>query len=340
MKKKIVSLSLVLMVLLLLVPSLAKAEEPIKLWINGSYVKSDVAPFIENGRTLVPLRVISETLGFEVDWNQEKQTVLVYKLKNGLMDENSKTLAFIVGDTKVGILNAKEAIEKGSLFATLDTPPKIVNSRTFVPIRFIAEEFGQKVDWDDANKTVVVGEGYTAPVAIQPTKVESQPPAPKPAPQKPSSSNVSSEFKAALNKAQTYSDRMHMSKQGLYNQLTSQYGEKFPEDAAKYAVDNINVDWNKNALEKGKSYATKMHMSKQGIYNQLVSEFGEKFLPEEAQYAIDNIVHDWNANALEKAKSYQTRMNMSKERILDQLTSQYGEKFTAEEAAYAIRNLE
>lgn len=99
----------------------------------------------------------------------------------------------------------------------------------------------------------------------------------------------STEYKNALKKAESYSKTMHMSKKGIYNQLTSEYGEKFPEDAAQYAIDNLDVDWNKNALEKAKSYQKTMNMSKQRIYDQLISEYGEKFTETEAQYAIDNL---------------------------------------------------
>lgn len=66
-------------------------------------------------------------------------------------------------------------------------------------------------------------------------------------------SSVSAEYRNALAKAQQYSDMMHMSKQGIYDQLTSEYGEKFPADAAQYAIDNVEADWNANALEKGKA---------------------------------------------------------------------------------------
>lgn len=104
-------------------------------------------------------------------------------------------------------------------------------------------------------------------------------------------SNVSPEFKAALNKAQIYSDMMYLSKNGLFKQLTSEYGEKFPEDAAKYAIDNINVDWKQNALKKAENYSI-MYLSKKGLYKQLVSSAGENFTETEAQYAIDNIVVD------------------------------------------------
>lgn len=151
--------------------------------------------------------------------------------------------------------------------------------------------------------------------------------------------DIPTEFRSALNKSDAYVNMMHMSKAGLYGQLTSEYGEQFSPEAAQYAIDNIQADWNENALKSAESYAETMHMSKAGIYDQLISEFGEQFTPEEAQYAIDNIVADWNDNALKKAQSYQETMSMSPEGIRDQLISDYGEKFTPEEADYAIANL-
>ena len=101
--------------------------------------------------------------------------------------------------------------------------------------------------------------------------------------------NVPTEYKNALKKAESYSETMHMSKQAIYDQLVSEYGEQFPADAAQYAIDNMEADWNANALAKAKSYQETMNMSKQAIYDQLISEYGEKFTPEEAQYAIDNL---------------------------------------------------
>ena len=95
------------------------------------------------------------------------------------------------------------------------------------------------------------------------------------------------EEKNALKKAETYSDSLHMSKQGIYNQLTSSV-EGFTKEAAQYAIDNIEADWNKNALEKAKSYQTSMSMSSKAIYNQLTSSV-EGFTKSEAQYAIDNL---------------------------------------------------
>ena len=97
----------------------------------------------------------------------------------------------------------------------------------------------------------------------------------------------STEEKNALKKAETYSEMMHMSKQGIYNQLTSSV-EGFTKEAAQYAIDNIDADWKANALEKAKTYQQTMSMSKQGVYNQLTSSV-EGFTKEEAQYAIDHL---------------------------------------------------
>ena len=97
------------------------------------------------------------------------------------------------------------------------------------------------------------------------------------------------EYQNALKKAESYSKIMHMSKQSIYEQLTSEYGEKFPADAAQYAIDNLKADYKANALEKAKSYQKTMSMSKSAIYDQLISEYGEQFTKEEAQYAIDHL---------------------------------------------------
>ena len=81
---------------------------------------------------------------------------------------------------------------------------------------------------------------------------------------------------------------LHMSKVGLYNQLTSEYGGQFTAEAAQYAIDNVDAAWNANALEKAKVYE-EMALSPSAIYAQRTSEYGENFTPEEAQYAVDNL---------------------------------------------------
>lgn len=103
------------------------------------------------------------------------------------------------------------------------------------------------------------------------------------------SSNVSFEDTNALAKAHQYSSVMHMSKAAIYDQLTSEYGEKFSAEAAQYAIDNMIADFNANALAKAKEYQESMAMSPEEIREQLTSEYGEKFTPEEADYAIQHL---------------------------------------------------
>ena len=101
--------------------------------------------------------------------------------------------------------------------------------------------------------------------------------------------NVPTEYKSALNKATSYSKAMHMSKQGVYDQLTSAHGEKFSVAAAQYAINNIQADWNANALAKATNYQDTMDMSPAGIHDQLTSAHGEKFTQSEADYAIQHL---------------------------------------------------
>ncbi len=78
-------------------------------------------------------------------------------------------------------------------------------------------------------------------------------------------------------------------KSSIYDQLTSESGEKFTAEQAQYAINNIKGDYLEAALKSAKNYQETMSMSKDAIYDQLTSEYGEKFTAEEAQYAIDNL---------------------------------------------------
>ena len=98
---------------------------------------------------------------------------------------------------------------------------------------------------------------------------------------------TSSEFLKALKRAESYAN-LYFSKQRIYDQLTSPYGEKFTKEEAQYAIDHLQTDYKENALKKAESYS-KLNFSKQKIYDQLTSPYGEKFTKEEAQYAIDHL---------------------------------------------------
>lgn len=94
---------------------------------------------------------------------------------------------------------------------------------------------------------------------------------------------------AALEKAKSYVEAMSLSKQGVYDQLTSPNGDKFSKEAAEYAITNLKADYNAAALRKAKIYSDSLALSKEEIYEQLMNEHGDKFTEEEAKYAIDNL---------------------------------------------------
>ena len=102
--------------------------------------------------------------------------------------------------------------------------------------------------------------------------------------------SVSVEYINALIKGIEYAKEMNMSKQRVYDQLSSDYGEQFSQDAAAWAVAHMSdIDWNANALAKAKFYRDDMHMSNNRVYQQLTSDYGERFTKEEADYAMAHI---------------------------------------------------
>ena len=135
MKKRMVLL-LVTIFLLLMPKALAK---DVSGMINDKDVIFDQPPIIENGRTLVPLRAIFEELGAVVDW-----------------DDSTKTANAEKDGVHISIqINSNNMYKNGSPIA-LDVPAKIVNGRTLVPARAIAESFNCDVLWDGDNKIVSI----------------------------------------------------------------------------------------------------------------------------------------------------------------------------------------
>lgn len=102
-----------------------------------------------------------------------------------------------------------------------------------------------------------------------------------------SEKKVPSNYKTALKKAESYLQTFPMSKDHLYEQLTSEY-DKFPAEAARYAVDNIKADWNKQAVKAAKNYRDSMNMSTEAIKKQLTSQF-DKFTEDQAEYGVQHI---------------------------------------------------
>ncbi len=124
--------------------------------VNGIEKEIDpgmgTSPVVVNDRTLMPVRAIIEEIGGTVDWNGAAQEVI---LKYG-QDEIRLTI-----DSTTAYLNNEAQ--------TLDTAPTIINDRTMLPIRFIAESFDFDVDWDGTTQTVTITK--EAETTIEPTTV-------------------------------------------------------------------------------------------------------------------------------------------------------------------------
>ena len=100
--------------------------------VDDQAIINDVAPVIRNDRTLVPIRVITEALGGQVAWNEAAKEVT--------LTVNGKEIKMTIG----------KALEKYGV------APVIIGGRTFVPVRFVADELGAVTTWDDATKTVTI----------------------------------------------------------------------------------------------------------------------------------------------------------------------------------------
>lgn len=131
----------ILIIMSCFMPAIA-AEKPITVTYNGEQIVFDQPPIIENGRTLVPLRAIFEKLGADVNWNDETKTITAKK--------GNDTVTLVI-DSSTANCNGKTV--------NLDVPARIVNSRTLVPVRFIADSFGVSVDWNEENRCVVLSFG-------------------------------------------------------------------------------------------------------------------------------------------------------------------------------------
>lgn len=164
--KKILSI-IMIMVLMLnisLINVFAAEQKPINITVNGTYVpRTDVAPFIEDGRTLVPVRAVAETMGAEVLWDNDTQTVTMSKLNDKITYEGKEyfncitNAKLVIGQKSITIgLTDENGIQVFSVVKEMDVSAKIVNSRTFIPARFVGYALGYDVFWEDKPGTVAM----------------------------------------------------------------------------------------------------------------------------------------------------------------------------------------
>ncbi|MCW2278203.1 copper amine oxidase N-terminal domain-containing protein [Heliophilum fasciatum] len=127
------------------------AGDAISVHINGVPMQFDVPATVIDGRTMVPLRGIFEALGAEISWHDDTMTV------EATRGEQHITLP----------VGSKQAIIKGQL-RDLDVPAMLMEGRTMVPARFVAESLGCNVAWDNATRTVLITTDDGAPYNYEP----------------------------------------------------------------------------------------------------------------------------------------------------------------------------
>ena len=94
---------------------------------------------VEDGRTLVPMRFLFECLGDKVTWDEETRSVTA--------ENKNSTVTFSL-DSLTADVNGTEQ--------TMDVPAKLIGDKTYVPLRFLSENLGYTVTWDEASNTAIV----------------------------------------------------------------------------------------------------------------------------------------------------------------------------------------
>lgn len=139
--KKTISAVIAASMLIAAMPAIAEGE--ISVEVNGKEIDftqyDNVMPYIENDYTLIPIRAIAESLGLDVAWEEETRTVSV----SG-------------GDTLIGLtIDSDTAMVNGEA-KQLGVPARITDDRTFIPLRFVSENMGAAVDWEEESRLITI----------------------------------------------------------------------------------------------------------------------------------------------------------------------------------------
>ena len=116
----------------------------IEILLDGQTLELDVFPEVKNERTMVPIRAVAEALGADVEWVQDTQKIVMTRAGVTVTMTLNSTTAAIDGET-----------------VEMDVAPYATDGRTLIPARYVAEFFGQKVDWDGNRRQVLIEEDKT-----------------------------------------------------------------------------------------------------------------------------------------------------------------------------------
>ncbi|MBE7026437.1 MAG: hypothetical protein E7410_02555 [Ruminococcaceae bacterium] len=117
----------------------APEVEGVTIFFNNNFLYSDVPPTIRDGRTLIPMRALLEAMDAEVTW-----------------DEATLTATADNGDTRIVITENQNTVYVNDEPVELDVPAMIIDGRFVIPVRFVAENLGAKVSWDEFAEKVTI----------------------------------------------------------------------------------------------------------------------------------------------------------------------------------------
>ncbi len=112
--------------------------------VYGTTKTNDVAPKVVNDRTMLPARFVAENLGATVEWDGEKQLVTI----TGKTEKQEDVIILITIGSDYAKVNGEDV--------KLDSPAFVENDRTYTPIRFISENLGATVEWNETEQTVTI----------------------------------------------------------------------------------------------------------------------------------------------------------------------------------------
>ncbi|MDI9479276.1 MAG: copper amine oxidase N-terminal domain-containing protein [Syntrophomonadaceae bacterium] len=139
-----------LLVLSLACPAYAASPQaPIKIFLDGTTLQTDVDPVLKEGRSLVPFRAIGEALMAQVEW-----------------DESARKVTLTLGDKAVQLVIGDSTAYVNGNARTLDVPAMLVENRTMVPLRFISESLGASVQWSGELRRIDITTTTTAEAPV------------------------------------------------------------------------------------------------------------------------------------------------------------------------------
>lgn len=135
------------------------APEDITVFVDDQQVEFDTVPVIKNDRILVPVRAVAEAMGADVHWGEDSQSVQIEKTFRALYNipiERDYTLKFSINDNdmkkqvkdRYGDIYDIDLYKNSETSVALEAPARIIDERTFIPLRALSEAFDASVEWD------------------------------------------------------------------------------------------------------------------------------------------------------------------------------------------------